>query len=154
MTSVVRYDPGSAFPEHAHPEGEEYFVLSGVFSDEDGDFPEGSFVVNPDGSTHSPASRDGCEIIVRLRQNPGERKTVQVDTSKLAWSPTDVDGLAEKLLYSEPDCPARVRLLCWSAGGPKAQCKYRGVAELFVLEGELTDESGSYGPRTWLRLPA
>lgn len=39
VTSLVRYAPGGAFPEHAHPEGEEILVLAGVFSDEHGDYP-------------------------------------------------------------------------------------------------------------------
>lgn len=30
-TSLVRYAPGSVFPAHAHPGGEEILVLSGTF---------------------------------------------------------------------------------------------------------------------------
>ncbi len=33
VTSVVRYDPKSSFPEHDHPEGEEILVLQGSLSD-------------------------------------------------------------------------------------------------------------------------
>jgi anti-sigma factor ChrR (cupin superfamily) len=33
-TSLVRYDPGSKFPEHTHGGGEEFLVLEGIFSDE------------------------------------------------------------------------------------------------------------------------
>ena len=36
-TSIVRYAADSAFPEHEHPLGEEFYVLEGVFSDEHGD---------------------------------------------------------------------------------------------------------------------
>ncbi len=36
VTSLVRYRAGGAFPEHAHPEGEESLVLDGVFCDESG----------------------------------------------------------------------------------------------------------------------
>jgi anti-sigma factor ChrR (cupin superfamily) len=38
-TSIVRYAPGSRFPHHAHPGGEEFLVLEGTFQDETGDFP-------------------------------------------------------------------------------------------------------------------
>jgi len=38
VTSVVRYAPGSSFHKHPHPEGEEFLVLSGVFSDHSGDY--------------------------------------------------------------------------------------------------------------------
>ena len=72
VTSLVRYAPGGAFPEHAHPQGEEILVLDGVFADEHGVYPAGSFLMNPDGSRHSPRSEDGCTLFVRLRQYPGD----------------------------------------------------------------------------------
>ena len=36
-TSFVKFEPGSYFPEHVHTQGEEIYVLEGVFSDENGD---------------------------------------------------------------------------------------------------------------------
>src|SRR6267154_2567497 len=59
-TSIVRYAPGGAFSPHVHDKGEEYLVLSGVFSDESGDFAQGTYVRNPPGSRHAPFTRDGC----------------------------------------------------------------------------------------------
>ena len=63
-TSVVKYDSESSFSEHPHPQGEEIFVLEGVFSDETGDFPAGTYIRNPPGSAHSPSSKNGCTILV------------------------------------------------------------------------------------------
>ena len=51
-TSLVRYAPSSTFPAHTHALGEELFVLSGVFSDERGDYGEGTYVRNPPRSRH------------------------------------------------------------------------------------------------------
>src|SRR5690348_1820996 len=61
-TSVVRYAPNSAFQSHSHEEGEEFLVLEGVFSDEQGDYPAGTYVRNPPGSSHAPRTQDGCTI--------------------------------------------------------------------------------------------
>ena len=47
VTSIVRYDADSAFPEHPHPDGEEILVLKGVFSDRHGDYPAGAFGFTP-----------------------------------------------------------------------------------------------------------
>ena len=81
VTSLVRYALGGAFREHTHPEGEEILVLDGVFSDEHGDYPAGTFLMNPHGSRHSPRSDGGCTLFVRLRQYPGEdRPRLQEDT--------------------------------------------------------------------------
>ena len=68
VTSVVRYDPDSAFPEHPHPDGEEILVLDGVFSDGHGDYPAGSYLLNPEGFSHAPFSQNGCTLFVKLRQ--------------------------------------------------------------------------------------
>lgn len=53
-TSIVRYQPGSRFNAHLHEYGEEILVLDGVFSDETGDYPAGSYIMNPPGSSHAP----------------------------------------------------------------------------------------------------
>ena len=53
VTSVVRFDPGARFPDHDHPGGEEMFVLDGVFSDETGNYPAGSYLLNPEGRWRS-----------------------------------------------------------------------------------------------------
>ena len=71
-SSLVRYAPSSSFPRHLHPEGEEFLVLEGVFSDEHADYPGGTYVRNPPGSGHSPYSVDGCRIFVKLRQFDAE----------------------------------------------------------------------------------
>ena len=81
VTSVVRYEPKSRFPAHDHPEGEEILVLDGVFSDEHGDWPAGTYLLNPEGFRHAPSSEPGCLLFVKLRQFPGrERRHVVVDT--------------------------------------------------------------------------
>jgi len=56
-TSIVRYAAGSRFDEHVHHGGEEILVLDGVFSDEHGDYPAGSYLRNPPGTRHAPFSR-------------------------------------------------------------------------------------------------
>jgi anti-sigma factor ChrR (cupin superfamily) len=55
-TSIVRDAPGSRFERHGHPGGEEIVVLDGVFQDEHGTYPAGSWLRNPAGSVHRPWS--------------------------------------------------------------------------------------------------
>ena len=66
VTSLVRYIPGGAFPEHAHPKGEEILVLEGEFCDEHGRYPEGTWIRSPHMSQHTPFSETGCLIYVRV----------------------------------------------------------------------------------------
>ena len=63
-TSIVRYAPGSRFSPHTHGGGEEFLVLEGVFEDEHGAYPAGSYVRNPPTSRHTPGSAPGCVLFV------------------------------------------------------------------------------------------
>ena len=80
-TTIVRYAPGSEFSPHVHTGGEEFVVLEGVFQDEHGDFPTGSYIRNPPQSKHKPGSENGCVIFVKLWQfQPDDRTHVRLQT--------------------------------------------------------------------------
>jgi len=85
-SSIVKYQAQASFPHHIHPGGEEYYVLEGVFSDERGDYKAGSYVRNPPYSNHSPYSRDGCTLFVKLCQMPpSDEEALVVDSLKLPF---------------------------------------------------------------------
>ena len=154
VTSVVRYEPCSRFPAHDHPEGEEILVLEGVFSDEHGDWPAGTFLLNPEGFRHAPFSQPGCVLFVKLRQFPGrERRHVVVDTHKLAWEAGSTPKVACKRLYAQAGFSDLIRLERWQPQADLGTVSYEEGAELFVLEGQFTDEEGAYCAGWWLRLP-
>jgi anti-sigma factor ChrR (cupin superfamily) len=155
VTSVVRYEPRSKFHSHDHPGGEEILVLEGVFSDEHGDWPAGTFLLNPEGFRHTPFSESGCVLFVKLRQFPGrDRRHAVVDTDALAWETGPAPGVARKPLYEQPGFADRIDLERWDPGAAPGTVAYEQGAEIFVLEGELADEAGSYPAGCWLRLPA
>ncbi len=64
-TALVRWAPQTFFNPHRHWGGEEIFVVEGVFSDEHGDYPAGSWLRSPHMSQHQPFSREGCLILVK-----------------------------------------------------------------------------------------
>jgi anti-sigma factor ChrR (cupin superfamily) len=63
---VVEFDPGACWEGiDVHlPGPEEVFVVSGVFNDGVRDYPAGSFIHNPAGSSHVPQSATGCTLFV------------------------------------------------------------------------------------------
>ncbi|MBS7663217.1 cupin domain-containing protein [Pseudomonas lalucatii] len=65
-TALVRWAPGTRFQAHQHPGGAEILVLEGVFEDEFGAYPAGTWLRNPRGSRHTPFSREGCLIYVKV----------------------------------------------------------------------------------------
>jgi len=154
-TSLVRYAAKSVFPAHSHALGEEFLVIEGVFSDEHGDYPAGTYVRNPPGSLHSPRTRPGCTILVKLRQMPGsENRRVVIDTTRAPWERSDIEGHQTQLLYASLETGERVTLERLAAGTalPFSECD--GGEEVFLLKGTLADDYGQYGPGTWIRSPA
>lgn len=153
VTSVVRYEPESRFAPHDHPEGEEILVLDGVFSDEHGDWPAGTYLLNPEGFRHAPFSRPGCLIFVKLRQFPDTRRThVVIDTRALPWQPASASGVSTKLLYQQQGFRDRMRLERW-APETRVDCTFADGAELFVVAGAFEEAQTVYGAGSWLRLP-
>ncbi len=151
-TSIVRYAPASAFPRHTHTGGEEFVVLEGVFQDEHGDYPAGAYVRNPPGTSHVPASKDGCTIFVRLWQfraddraqtvrQPGEGERV----------PPRAGATAATVLFD--DGHEGVRFEEWQPGASVTVENIKGL-EFLVLHGGLTVGGEMLEPQAWGRLPA
>lgn len=154
VTSVVRYDPGSEFHSHPHPDGEEILVLSGVFSDEHGDYPEGTYLLNPEGFAHSPFSKAGCVLFVKLRQYAGlGRCQVSINTGARTWVEAR-PGVLEVPLYEDNHYPETVRLVRVETGIAFTVPAGVGGAEMFILDGVSEDTGGRYSSGDWLRWPA
>lgn len=150
-TSIVRYAAGSNFSAHSHPLGEEIFVLEGVFSDESGDYPAGSYLRNPPGSSHSPFSKNGCVIFVKLQQFDAEDlDEVRVNTTTEAWLPGQ-GGLQVMPLHEFQG--QSTALVKWPAGERFQPHRHYGGEEILVLSGEFIDEHGTYPQGTWIRSP-
>jgi hypothetical protein len=155
VTSLVRYEKGATFAAHDHPDGEEILVLDGVFSDEHGDWPAGTYLLNPEGFRHAPFSEPGCLLFVKLRQYAGAgRHHVALDTHRSAWTATGRPGVEQKILYAAPDFPDATRLEKWAPGCAMALPERAEGAEIFVLDGSLEGDREIYDPLSWLRVPA
>ena len=64
-TALVRWAPGTHFSAHRHHGGEEILVVDGVFADEYGRYPAGTWIRSPHLSQHRPFSLEGCTILVK-----------------------------------------------------------------------------------------
>lgn len=151
-TTIVRYAPDSRFSEHTHTGGEEFIVLDGVFSDEHGDFPAGSYVRNPPTSAHAPHSDAGCTIFVKLWQfQPDDRTHVVIDMKKMEFVPDATrTGVGVMTLFH--DNQETVRAEKWDAGAEVTMDLPEG-GEFLVLEGSMTEGGDPLHQGSWLRLP-
>tara|TARA_R100000935_G_C2832465_1_gene165962 strand:- start:1865 stop:2548 length:684 start_codon:yes stop_codon:yes gene_type:complete len=131
VTSLVEYLPGAHFPQHLHPQGEEILVLSGVFSDESGDYPAGSYLRSPAGSRHSPFSAQGCLLFVKLNQFAADdRQCIRLRPEQQQWQV--LPSQQQSLLHSHGD---ELTLLVDCAAGAALELPAQVGGELLVLQG-------------------
>jgi len=153
-TSIVRYAPGSSFSRHRHDAGEEFLVLEGVFSDEHADYNVGTYVRNPPGSGHSPHSKNGCRILVKLRQfDPQDLTPVVIDTTdNSAWlSPS---GSVPNILELHAFGSERVMMIRLATGQRFPIDSDPGGLEILVISGSIVDQGSELSAESWLRFPA
>lgn len=148
-TTIVRYAPGSRFSAHTHTGGEEFIVLDGVFQDEHGDFPAGTYVRNPPTTSHTPGSSEGCTIFVKLWQfDMADRNQFRKDMEAELGAP--VDGIASARLHED----AR-EIVTYSRldAGATLRSDASGGIEMLVLDGAVTVDGQLLERHGWLRLP-
>ena len=129
-TSIVRYAPGSRFSPHTHGGGEEFLVLDGVFQDEHGDFPAGSYSATRQppatrrARSRAAPSSSSCgsstrRTAPRCGLTPPRRGSRQLPTAP-GWRrwrclPTSMSrcGWSGGRLAASSSCPRRAGLNCW-----------------------------------------
>ncbi|MCH8492028.1 MAG: cupin domain-containing protein [Idiomarina sp.] len=151
-TSIVKYAAGAGYSAHTHGGGEEIFVLDGVFSDEHGDYPAGTYLRNPPGTSHTPFSKNGCTILVKLWQfAAGDTEQVIIDTNQSSWRPGLVPGLSVLPLHEHDGISTA--LVRWAPHTQFQPHMHPGGEEILVLQGLFRDEYGEYPEGSWLRNP-
>ena len=150
-TSFVRFAPGSYFPPHIHPLGEEIYVIDGVFSDEHGDYPAGTYLRNPPGSAHTPFTEQGCTLFVKLDQfKPGDSGRVVLRPEDQSWDP-GLGNLRVCPLHSYEG--ENTALVYWPKNEVFQKHTHYGGEEIVILKGRFIDEHGEYPEGSWIRSP-
>jgi len=152
VTTIVRYAPNSSFSPHVHTGGEEFIVLEGIFEDDYGNWPTGSYIRNPPTSKHQPGSKNGCVIFVKLAQfQKDDRTFVHADMNKLgSVSDANRAGVSVSPLFKDEH--EDVRLEYWQPN-TKVAVDATGGAEIFVLQGGFIENGDELRKESWLRVP-
>jgi anti-sigma factor ChrR (cupin superfamily) len=152
-TSIVRFAPNVAFPEHVHGGGEEFLVLEGLFMDDDGYYPVGTYVRNPVGSKHAPrAGEDGATLFVKLHQfATADVQRIVVPATPKPWLPGSVPGLSVLPLHQFGN--EHAALVHWAPNTRFRRHSHWGGEEILVLDGVFRDEHGDYPAGSWIRSP-
>jgi len=148
-TTIVRYAAGSKFSEHKHTGGEEFIVLDGVFQDEHGDFPEGTYVRNPPTTAHTPGSEPGCTIFVKLWQFDMDDRN-QFRKNMADELGDALNGIATAELHKDERETVTYSQL--ESGATLTNADAGGI-EMLVINGSVTESDETLGKGAWLRLP-
>lgn len=151
-TSIVRYAANSSFSPHTHDGGEEFLVLDGVFQDEHGDYPKGTYVRNPPTSRHTPGAEQGCLLFVKLHQfDPDDRRFVRIDTTRAErFASPDREGIEVVPLFEDARETVELQYI---APGVSFEIGDPGGFELLVIEGNCTVDGEDFTQQSWLRMP-
>ncbi len=131
--------------------GEEFLVLEGTFSDQEGDYPAGTYIRNPEGFSHAPFSKDACTLLVKLHQfHPDDIQKIRIDTRNTSFSPGQGDLNVLPLHEFSTEHTALVK---WSMGEKFVAHRHMGGEEIYVISGTFIDEHGRYPAGSWIRSP-
>jgi anti-sigma factor ChrR (cupin superfamily) len=150
-TSFVKFESGSYFPHHEHPKGEELYVLEGVFSDESGDYPAGTYIRNPPGSRHKPFTESGCTLFVKLDQfKEGDNERLVIKPEEIKWQ-QGIGNLKVFLLHQYIN--ESTALVWWPKKEVFQPHSHFGGEEIVIIKGKFIDEHGEHKEGSWLRSP-
>lgn len=151
-TSLVRYEPSSEFLWHEHGGGEEILVLEGVFEDEHGIYPAGTYLRNPPGTSHQPRTGpQGCLIFVKLHQfQKGDSRRFVIPVRQSLKSSSE-NGIGNLLLHRFGEEVVEMIHMPFEAE-MKLSEGFLGD-EIFVVEGLIELNGVEYSKGSWLRSP-
>jgi hypothetical protein len=161
-TSVVSFGSGVRDPYHAHPHGEEFVVLSGVFTDHTGDYLPGFYVRHPMRWCHGPyvdPRNDDAVVWVKVSQVAEEDEPIIVtdtwDLNLPEWGerPATKGRIKALPLYASARTGERVWMEVWEPGTQCSTIQPMGGEELFVVSGTLVDDGVVRPAHTWIRNP-
>lgn len=142
-TSLVKYASNSQFSAHTHTGGEEFLVLDGVFEDEHGQYPAGTYVRNPPTSQHTPSSTKGCIIFVKLWQFDLSDRYSLITTIEDSHTDNNI------LYHSEQET---VTIEKWEANANITINANKGI-EILVIKGSFSENNERFLEYSWLRSP-
>ncbi len=161
-TSVVSFAAGVRDPYHAHPHGEEFYVIDGVFTDHTGDYLPGFYVRHPIRWCHAPYvdMRNAAAVVwVKVSQIAEEGEPIVVkDTCDLElpdWRERPcLEGNIRVLpLYGSPRTGEWVWIETWEPGTRNVVTQPPAGEEVFVISGSLVENGVVHPALTWIRNP-
>ena len=154
-TSLLRFERGARMPAETLTDRLDILVIEGIYSDGHGEHGPHTFIRNPPGFHHAPASKDGCVIYAKwrvpIRPDAGER--IVIDAKTAQWMAFPHRGADVLHLYPNKDGIETSRIGNVHPNRRLPSHDHSIGEETLVLEGVLKDEYASYSQGFWFRMP-
>ena len=144
-TSLIKLEKNSILNNTSQINSVEILVLEGTYSNEFGDFPEGTYLRFEKEDEVLVKAKENC-VIFRKTNHFSNSQNININTKTTSWllgqGNLEVMPLAEQ-----------TALVKWPKNERFLPHKHWGGEEIFVLNGIFMDEYGEYPKNTWIRSP-
>lgn len=153
-TTLLRLAAGTGVAQGRAECRIDIFVLEGAIEVAGRHCNAGYFLRLPAGSQFAVRSADGATIMLKKRGDQADGTPLALDTRDRAnWAPWGGRGSEKAQIYDPGALPEASWVGYMLPDLTIPEHDHAGGEEIFILEGELRDERGLYGPRTWVRFP-
>lgn len=144
-TALIKLEGNTSLNSSSQLNSAEIFVLDGIYINEFGEFPQGTYLHLPKEDEAFVRTTSGCIIFRKTNQSKDEQQVI-INTSNSEWLPGQ--GNLEVLpLHTQ------TALVKWPKNERFIPHKHWGGEEIFVLKGTFMDEHGEYPHGSWIRSP-
>lgn len=153
-TALVRLMPGTALPRDRTECRVDVYVLEGAVDLPGQHCPEGRYIRFPKGAEIAFRSPSGATLMVKKRGGAADGGALAIDTKDRAnWEAWGGRGSEKAQLFVPGTLPEASWIGFMLPNLTIPEHSHAGGEEIFILEGGLRDERGSYGPWAWVRFP-
>lgn len=153
-TALLRVDPQASVPGGVADCRVDMLVLEGAIELNELHHAAGMFVRVPAGTQLDLRSAGGATILVKKRGGGADGDPIAIDTmDRNNWAAWGGRGSEKAQLYDPGLRPEASWVGFMLPDLTIPDHDHAGGEEIFILEGEIRDERGSYGPGVWIRFP-
>lgn len=153
-TALMRLMPGTALPSERTECRVDVFVLEGAVDLAGQHRPAGHYVRIPKGVEIGVRSTVGATLMVKKRGGAADGDALALDTrDRVNWAAWGGRGSEKAQLFDAGALPEASWVGFMLPDLTIPEHSHAGGEEIFILEGGLRDERGSYGPGAWVRFP-
>ncbi len=153
-TSLLHLAAGTTLPAEELGERLDVFVIEGDYADGQGEYGPRTFVRHAAGTRVTQSTKDGCVIYAKRRNSfRDDDERMVIDTNAVEWTAFPHRGADVVHFYRDPHGIETAR---YGKIYPDKQIPSHDHAmgeESLVVDGQLMDEHGTYGPGSWFRFP-